>query len=82
MIWSAAFWRGCAERAVKTWMQTFVAVVAMTAGTEMIPAVGVEGVPWVGVLSVSSLAALLSVATSIGNADFTAGAEPRRGVDG
>ena len=82
MLWTASFWKGAAERALKTWMQTFVAVVTLVAGSAAIPAVGLEGVSWLTVLSVSSLAALLSVATSIGNADFTAGADPRRGVDG
>ncbi|WP_420892906.1 holin [Pseudoclavibacter helvolus] len=34
---------------------------------------GVEGINWLGVASVTGVATILSVATSIGNASFTAG---------
>lgn len=73
MIFTLAFWRGAGERAIKTFFQVFVAVVTLSVGTDLIPAKGLEGVPWVTVMSVSALAALLSLATSIGNASFTAG---------
>lgn len=73
MIWTKTFWKGAGERAVKTWFQVFVAMTMLTAGTEMIPAVGIEGIPWVAVLSSATLSAVLSLATSIGNAEFTAG---------
>lgn len=72
-MWTKAFWKGLGERAIKTFFQTFTAALVITAGADAIPAVGLEGVPWLGVLSVSGLATILSVATSIGNADFTAG---------
>ena len=68
MIWTKAFWKGAAERAIKTFFQTFVALVGTTA-------VIVQEVDWAIVVSGSILATILSVATSIGNADFTAGAE-------
>lgn len=68
MIWTKAFWKGAAERAIKTFFQTFVALVGTTA-------VIVQEVDWAIVASGSILATILSVATSIGNADFTAGAE-------
>ena len=45
MIWTKTFWKGAGERAVKTWFQVFVAMTMLTAGTEMIPAVGIEGIP-------------------------------------
>lgn len=73
MIWTKTFWKGAAERAIKTWFQVFVAMTMLTAGTETIPAVGVEGIPWIAVVSAATLSAILSVATSIGNAEFTAG---------
>ncbi len=70
MIWTKDFWAGAAERALKTFFQTFVAVVGVTGiGT----AVGLDGVNWLGALSIAAVAGILSLATSIGNADFTAG---------
>lgn len=75
MLWTLAFWKGAAERAINTFFQTLIAVVGVTAGSALIPEVGIEGVPWIGVLSASALAAPLSLATSIGNANFTAGTE-------
>ena len=74
MIWSAAFWRGAAERAIKSFAQALVAVIGV--GT-----VGILQVDWVGAVSAAALTAALSLLTSIGNADFTAGVvEPRRAV--
>lgn len=71
MIWTLAFWKGTAERALKTFGQTFVAtVMTMVLGIDL---PGIQDLNWVGVLSVAALATLLSVMTSIGNADFTAG---------
>lgn len=66
MIWTKAFWKGAGERAIKTFFQTFVALVGTTA-------VFVQDVEWLLVVSGSILATILSVATSIGNASFTAG---------
>lgn len=68
MIWTLAFWKGAAERAIKTLFQTFVALIGTTA-------VIVQEVEWPIVVSGSILAAVLSVATSIGNAQFTAGTD-------
>ena len=73
MIWSKIFWKSAGERAIKTWFQVFVAMIMLTAGTETIPTVGIEGIPWVAVLSSATLSAVLSLATSIGNAEFTSG---------
>lgn len=73
MLWTRNFWQGLAERALKTWCQTFAAILLVTVGGDLIPAVGVDGVPWVACASCATVAAILSVATSIGNADFTAG---------
>lgn len=81
MITTKAFWKGAFERAIKTFAQAFVAVLTLTTGAEMLPSVGVLGVPWVDALSVALMATVLSVLTSIGNAEFTAGAPAPREQD-
>ena len=58
-MFNQTFLKDTAERAVKTFAQSMVAV--MTAG-----ATGVLDVDWVNALSVSLLATLVSVLTSIG----------------
>lgn len=68
MIFSKEFLKGMTERAVKTFFQTFVALIGTSA-------VVIQDVDWVFVASGSALAAVLSIATSVGNADFTAGSE-------
>lgn len=72
MIFTLAFLKGAAERAVKTFAQTLAALIG--AGQ-----LGVLDVDWVTVLSVAGLAAIASVLTSVGNADFTAGEVTKRG---
>ena len=69
MIWSSAFWRGAMERGVKTFAQSLVAVIG-------VGAVGLLDVDWLGALSAATLATVVSLLTSIGNADFTAGQTP------
>lgn len=66
MIFTLAFWKGAGERAVKTAAQTFVGVVGVVT-------VGHLNIPWTADLEFVGLVTLLSVVTSIGNADFTAG---------
>ena len=66
MIWSVKFWQGAMERAVKTFAQSLVAVIG-------VGAVGLLDVDWSGALSAALLATVISLLTSIGNADFTAG---------
>ncbi len=63
---STAFWRGAAERAVKTFAQAGVAV--LTADTT-----GLLDVDFGQLASVAGLAALVSVLTSVANADFVSG---------
>lgn len=71
---STDFWKGAAERAVKSFFQTFVAVVTAAMGAEALGvSAGLLDVSWLDALSVAGLTAVLSIATSIGNADFTAG---------
>jgi len=69
MIWTKDFWKGTAERAIKTFFQTLVATVAVVAAGDL---AGIGDVDWMLVASVSGLATILSVATSIGNAEATA----------
>lgn len=66
MLWTGAFWRGAGERAIRTFAQTLAAVFVV--GTT-----GLLDVDWVTSLSVAGAAALASLLTSIGNADFVAG---------
>lgn len=68
MIWTVAFWKGAVERLIKTVAQTLAAIVATDA-------VGIMDVDWRAALSVAALAGVASLLTSIGNADFTAGAQ-------
>lgn len=74
MLTTIAFWKGLAERALKTFAQTFVAVVILGIGAEAVgTTAGLTDVLWLDALSVAALATMLSALTSIGNADFTAG---------
>lgn len=76
MIWTKAFWKGAAERGLKTFFQTFVAVAIAGVGADAIGvSAGLLSVGWVEAASVAALATILSVATSLGNASFTAGDE-------
>lgn len=57
------FWKAAAERAIKTFAQTLVALM----GTEM---VGIHQFEWGMSLSASAFAAVLSIATSLASANF------------
>lgn len=59
-MFTKTFWKDTAERAVKTFAQSMAAV--LTAGVT-----GVLDVDWMNALSVSLLATLVSVLTSIGS---------------
>jgi hypothetical protein len=63
VIWTIGFWRGAAERAIKTAAQTAVAffVVGET---------GVADVDWATVGGISLVAAIVSVLTSLASAPF------------
>lgn len=74
MMWTADFWKGAGERALKTFLQTFVAVVVAGVGAEAVGVTaGLLDVSWLDALSVAALATVLSIATSVGNSDFTTG---------
>ena len=66
------FWLGLFERALKTFVQTFVAVLGVTAGVTY-TAESFKGLPWESALITAGVAAILSVATSFGNPTFVAG---------
>ncbi|MGO2122460.1 holin [Glutamicibacter arilaitensis] len=73
-MFTIEFWKGAGERAVKTFLQTFVAVVVAGVGADVVGvSAGLLDVSWLDALSVSALATIMSLATSAGNADFTAG---------
>ena len=65
MLWTKSFWMGAGERAIKTFFQSVVALI----GTAQL----IQSVDWKVVASGSLLATFLSLATSIGNANFTTG---------
>ena len=66
------FWLGLFERALKTFIQTFVAVLGVTAGVTY-TAESFRGLPWESALITAGVAAVLSVATSFGSPSFVAG---------
>lgn len=59
-MWNKHFWGAVVERAIKTFAQAAVAILAANA-------TGLLDVDWVQLASVSGLAALVSVLTSIGS---------------
>lgn len=65
-MFTRVFWAGAAERALKTMAQSITAVLG-------VGAVGILSVDWVQTLSVAATAGLLSVLTSIADADRVAG---------
>jgi hypothetical protein len=73
MMWTLEFWKGAGERALKTFIQTFLAslVAAVGAGTSAWDVSWAEGVS--GAAGIALLATFFSMATSIGNANFTSG---------
>lgn len=79
-MWSVDWVKGMGERAIKTFFQCAAALLVVQVGGDLVPSAGVEGVNWVGTASTSLMAAVLSIVTSIGNADFTAGV-PRLPVE-
>jgi hypothetical protein len=66
MLFTLAFFKGAAERAIKTGAQTL-------AGYFVIGTTGVLDFDWVAALSVTAAAMVASLVTSIGNAEFVAG---------
>ena len=73
-MWTKAFWKGVVERAVKTFIQSFVATITVAVGAKA----SAWDIPWgtslYSALNISLMAAFYSLCTSIGNSDFVAGA--------
>lgn len=65
-MFTRVFWAGAAERALKTVAQSVAAVLG-------VGAVGILSVDWPQTLSVAAAAGLLSILTSIADADRVAG---------
>ena len=74
------FWLGLLERAAKTFVQTFVAVLGVTAGVTY-TAESFRGLPWESALITAGVAAVLSVATSFGSPSFVAGKPGKSQLD-
>jgi hypothetical protein len=76
-IWTGAFWKGAGERMLKTFLQTFIPSLIIGLGVSGDSTLNVFDAPWsaaaVYSLGISLGATFLSLCTSIGNADFTAG---------
>lgn len=68
-IWTRAFWAAAAERAIKTFAQTEAALLT-AAGT------GLLDTDWQTSISVSGMAAAISLFTSIGSDLATSGSGP------
>lgn len=73
------YWEAIAERALRTWAQAALAAIVVTGADDL------GGVPWWGVISTATLAALISVLMSIagskdGNPSWGS-VERVRGVD-
>lgn len=67
-MFTTAFLKGAAERAVKTFAQALLAVIG-------VGSIGFADIDWQAQLSVAGLAALASLLTSLINPSFTAGAD-------
>lgn len=66
-MWTTAFWRGAAERGIKTFCQTLLAAVGL------VTIANFHDITILNDLEFAGIATALSLVTSIGNADFTAG---------
>lgn len=69
MLTTAAFWKAAFERAVKTVAQSAVALITANA-------TGLLDVDWIQLASVSGLAGLVSILTSVGSDALTSGTGP------
>lgn len=72
MITTVAFWKGAGERALKTFLQAFIATLSIQIGV-VLTGPDLVSLPWLTALATGGAAAFLSLATSVGNASFTAG---------
>ena len=77
MLFTSSFWKGAGERAIKTFLQSFIPALLLALGASQADAFNAWTAPWIAALQVASGvgfgAAFLSLCTSVGNADFVAG---------
>lgn len=73
MIWTLLFWKGAGERAIRTAAQVFGGIVITSAGADLIPAVGMNGVDWGFAGSATLVSVIISLSMSIGQPEFIAG---------
>lgn len=71
-MFTRAWIKGMAERAIKTAAQALLSAL----GVYAVGATGVFDVDWLAALSAALMTTVLSILTSIGNADFVAGGTP------
>jgi hypothetical protein len=77
MLWTAAFWKGAGERALKTFLEVFVPTTIVALGATAEGVLDAWTAPWLVALQTGTGLALgataISVLVSLGNADFVAG---------
>jgi len=66
MLWTLAFWKGAAERSIKTFAATLAGLIAGDG-------IGIVDVDWGSAAGVAALATTVTLLIAIGNADFVAG---------
>ncbi len=64
-----AFWKGLGDRALKTFLQTFIAVLGVQTGIT-ITLDGAKSLPWLTALITATFAAALSAYTSYNNREL------------
>lgn len=56
-MWTIAFWKAAAERAINTFLQVFVASIGVGAA--------IQEIDWLAILSVAAVATIISLAKSV-----------------